>query len=94
MSFSDDFVPDPEDQNARKEKGEIEAYKPRKGDGYHGLESCAHQSMRTRPQVIMSAGLKRRAMIQIRPASSLIGSPEDSTSTQCRGIPSGPTPTS
>jgi hypothetical protein len=43
--------------------------------------------------VIRSACWNRRDRIQTRPASSLEGSPDDSKSTQCLGIPSGPTET-
>lgn len=37
MAFANNFVAYPEDQNNRQKKGQIDADKPRKRDGNHGL---------------------------------------------------------
>jgi hypothetical protein len=94
------LVTEPKDENPRQKQGQIDRHKPGKRDGNHGLvgegEGVAGeilQTIRARPQVMSSAGEKRRARIQTRPDSSASGFPLGSTRTQERGIPSGLTAT-
>ena len=95
-AMEEHFVSDPKDENRGKKNRQIDENEPGEGDRYHrggGPPREGPQRRRTRPQVIRSACWNRRDRIQTRPASSLEGSPDDSKSTQCRGIPSGPTET-